>query len=224
MLSALILTATTGALLTPPPGSNGQHFQQQNAFALPPASARDVAAEMTAAASLLRKDVLPLSGIKDERKPLVVIAVRENAYQQLVGEKIQEITDGKQAGTTWIKPVALRLANNISVAVAAEEYDPVLGWLDADIGGSSVHLFSPLAPAAFVPTHSLQSAPASLAILVRSLAEAHASAAEEDEEGLNAARGKDFAALRAFMAHVAELPPPPLAPPGLYDPLGGFGV
>merc|ERR1711924_159458 len=110
------------------------------------------------------------------------------------------------------------MGSNVSVAVAAERFDPVLGWLDTDVGGGEVHVFSSLAPAAFLPTCHCTEVPPELCLAVRSLSEAHAASAAED-----AAMGvapimappEDFAMLQAFMAQVAQHLP--AAPDGSAD-------
>lgn len=226
-MRALFLAALlplVSALRLPPPEGTGTFSRKP--IALPPAPARDVAAEAAAAASLLRKDVLPLSGTQEEHgaRPLLMVAVRQqHAYAQLVCEVIQTITTGTRAGTTWCKPLALRRADNVAIAMAAEKYDPVLGWLSTDVGGGSVHLFTAAPPAAFVPTDRLSELPPELGIAVRSLVEAHAAQADEamcvaDAAAASMPQQGDFTALREFMALLAqeERDEPT---DGFYDPL-----
>ena len=103
-VAAMRLPPEFGRPITPPPA------------ALPPAAARDVAAEAAAAASLLRKDVLPLSGEESRVRPLIMLAVRTDShYAQLIGELVQHISSGRRAGSSWVRPLALRTAKNLSL-------------------------------------------------------------------------------------------------------------
>lgn len=151
---------------------------------LPPASIRNVAAEAMAAASVYRdmREILP-TPTRPARSLAYIVAASHSQYQQLVGEITQEITEGKCAGTTWLKPLALRMATNTSLALAAERYDVTLGWFDAPgsecIVPSSVHVFAPGAPSAFVPSDQLRGVPRSLGLAVRSMSDAHAESAAE---------------------------------------------
>ena len=197
-------------------------------FMLPPALAgRDMAAEAIAAASVLRKDV-PVRQ-HEEQRSLIMAAVRADTYAVLIGEVIQHITSGKRAGSTWIKPLALRSCSNVSLAVAQEHYDPTLGWVtskeaDASDSSSYVRLFSPLAHNVFLPTDTLSDPPASLALVVRMMAESHAaSLAEDDGAAVGAVdQSEDFRLLRAFMS-LLDAPTRPTnddqSGSGLYDPL-----
>jgi len=160
---------------------------------------------MATAANLLRRDVLPLAGEKAP-KPLVMVTVRDGVFQQCVGTLIDHVTSGNSAGTSWIRPLALRSAQNASLAVAAESYDPVIGWLNVDVGGGSVHLFGPLAPAAFVPTAQCEPVPPALALAVRSLSEAHAASAEAATLADQTLADDDMRVLQTFMTHVAREP------------------
>lgn len=194
--------------------------QRPSMHALPPAALRDVAAEAITAASALRRDALPLSGQAAPR-PLVMMAVRKNAFQQLIGELVHHVTSGNRKGTSWVRPLALRQASNVSLANAAERFDPVLGWLDADVGGGSVHLFSPLAPAAFVPTLRCTEVPPALAVAIRSLSDAHAATDLCPDH----APTEDMLTLQAFMTLVgqdADEPDEDTGGNALYDPLGGM--
>ena len=93
--------------------------------------------------------------------------------------------------------------------------------LDKDVGGSSVHVFGNLAPAAFVPTPSCCEVPPALALAVRSLAEAHADSSTDILPNA-ASQTADFAKLQAFVSLVGrqadDEDEPPASP--LYDPLG----
>ena len=82
--AVLLLITTAGALRLPPPNP-GQGARPSKTHALPPAAVRDVAAEACTAANALRRDVLPLLGT-EAQKPLVLMAVRQGAFQLLVGE------------------------------------------------------------------------------------------------------------------------------------------
>lgn len=193
-----------------------QNIRPSTPIALPPAALRNVAAEAATAASVLRKDVLPLTG-QPITKPLVMCAVRTNGnFQQCVAELVQHC-EGPRAGTSWVKPLAMRVAANVEVAVAAENYDPCLGWLDGDVGESTVRVFSSLAPAAFVPTSRLCDVPPALAVAVRLLHEAHET---EDVDLELAGRRGDYVVLQAFMALLANEPDEGGGrDPNLYDPL-----
>lgn len=108
---------------------------------------------------------------------------------QLVAEEIGQISSGKHAGKSWLRPLAMRTCNCVSLATEAFRYDPALGWFSAegeDGGGgekgdgkgsefdSEVHVFSPLVPAVFLPTHLVGETGGSLALAVRMLCDAHA--------------------------------------------------
>jgi len=195
-LALATLASGVGALRLP----NANNPFQMNA--LPPASVRNLAGELSTAASILRKDLLPCTG-QEPPKPLVMVAVRDSVFQQLVGELVHHITTGNRAGSSWVKPIALRQASNVSLAVAAENFDPCLGWFESDIGEGSVYLFSQLAPAAFVPTSCLSpNVPPALALNVRSLSEAHA--ASTAERPLHEMQSKDVSVLQAFMQHMVQ--------------------
>merc|ERR1719230_1656471 len=128
-LALATLASGVGALRLPN-ANNNNPFQMN---ALPPASFRNLAGELSTAASILRKDLLPCTG-QEPRKPLVMVAVRDSVFQQLVGELVHHITTGNRAGSSWVKPIALRHASNVSLAVAAENFDPCLGWFESDLG------------------------------------------------------------------------------------------
>ena len=148
---------------------------------------------------------------------------------QLVGELVQHITEGTRAGTSWVKPLALRTAQNATLACAAQEFDPTLGWCGEKGDGddavpSRVHFFSPLAPAAFVPSSPLVPVPAPLALAVRTMSSVHTSAAEEsvvaDDDGAQQ-QAADMRVLSAFMALVGSSTKKKRGGGGgeLYDPL-----
>ena len=59
--------------------------------------------------------------------------------------EVDVITSGRHAGETWLRPLALRTCANASLALAAQRFDPSIGWLDGTLD-SDVHLFSPAAP------------------------------------------------------------------------------
>lgn len=195
----------------------------QPRFSLPPAARRDVAAEAIAASSLLRKDHPVLArdaaaAAKDTR-PLAMLCFRDGSFAQLVGEVIDHITSGRQAGKTWIRPLAIRQSSNVSLAIAAERFDPTIGWLDAQEGGvpSRLHIFSPLAPAAFVPTHQLEELPQALTLAIRTMSDAHASA--NAEAHLEAAtQSDDFFMLQSFMRRLDDERPPGDDKQPLFDP------
>jgi hypothetical protein len=185
---------------------------------------RDIVAEANAAAALLRRDVLPLASSSADataQRQLVTISMRRGTYQQLVGEVVSHITSGSRAGTTWLRPLALRSVANATLAAAAEKFDPSLGWLgskpdsdaaadgegddgDGDIVPSHIYLFSALAPAAFIETGMLADAPPTLAVAVRTLHNAHDAAALEADFDDAAAHRADHAALHSFMMRVYE--------------------
>ena len=203
---------------------------------LPPAvSGRDVAAEAIIAASLLRKDSRTmLSSPEQQLRPLVMAVVCDSTFTCLVGELIQHVESGLRAGSSWIKPIAIRSAHNVSLAVRAEEYDCTLGWTQpsqdaaaqnvpsSQDAWSDVHLFSPLVHNAFIPTAELVDVPGELSLIVRTLAESHAAALAADEGALDAANhSKDFDFLHAFMSRIAlGRPGTREGRSGFYDPLG----
>jgi len=224
----------------------GQRQQRQpTPLALPPAASRELAAEVMAATSLLTRSSAKLASQQEcETRSLILLSIRcEPSFQQLAGEVISHISSGPRAGTSWLRPLALRTVSNVSLAMAAERFDPTIGWLgtrDADADGpvpSHLHLFSPLAPAIFVPTANAEEIPPATAIAIRSLSQAHAAAAEEAHVDLlrqsdaAAAHGPERAdahALRAFMARLS-LTEPGAARTDLdgggsssYDPLSRF--
>ena len=217
-MCAALLCLPLAAALRLPENFNG-FIRPPTPLSLPPAAVRDVAAEAVAAASMLRKDVLPLTG-EPEKKPLVMIAVRAGAYQQCIAELVQHCT-GKREGTSWVRPLALRRAANISVAVAAEAFDPTLGWLDSDVGESTIHMFSALAPAAFVPTSRLCDVPPALAVAVRTLHQAHEATADDLVSADQPVSHNDYGVLQAFMALIAN-DDDGSRDPDLYDPLANL--
>ena len=186
-------------------------------FCLPGAN-RDIAAEASAAASLFRPSSVPLfQPVGEADAPMralaMVMLAANGSFHQLVAEIVSNVTSGSRRGTTWLKPLAVRTCANASAAAAAHKFDPLLGWTLLDGDGSDagppseVHVLSPLAPAAFVPTPLLEEVPPALAWVVRSLSEAHAAAAAEEmlEEGLSfGAPPADSACVHAFMAVVAH--------------------
>ena len=179
--------------------------------ALPAAAARDIAAEAIAAASLFRPSSAPLfASVVDapaEPRRIVVSTFADAAcYQQLASEVVSDVTSGARAGTTWLKPLALRTCSNATMAEAAERYDPVIGWTGGSTLGD-VHVFSSLAPAVFLPTNLLESAPPALALAVRSMSEVHAAAVADDLLAVDALFGappEDSSKLHAFMAGVTS--------------------
>lgn len=192
-------------------------------LALPPAASRELAAEVMAAASLLTRSSARLVAEQESQtRSLILLSIRhEPSFQQLAGEVISHISSGPRAGTSWVRPLALRTVSNVSLATAAERFDPTIGWLgtrDAEADGegpvpSHLHLFSPLAPAIFVPTTSAEEVPPALGLAIRSLSQAHAAAAEEahvdllrqsDTAAAHAPERADAQALRAFMVRLAE--------------------
>lgn len=213
-------------LLVPPNRGVGLDGSN-NRFILPPAPGRDIAAEAFAAVSVLRKDMPAASETK--QRPLVMAAVREGSiYQVLVAEVIQEITQGSRAGTSWLKPLALRSAQNVTLAVAAEKFDPTLGWLGkTEAVPSDVHLFSSmLCPNAFVQTSQLEVPPSELSILVRTMIDSHQDDADADSfSGASSPmyHPDDMRILSAFMSGLQEQEPPSSTSSGgtqFYDPLG----
>jgi hypothetical protein len=200
----LLLLAAHGAPALRPMRPN--HRVNKLPLSLPPAQHRDVVAEVMAAASAVTRSsaaaMPPTSSSSSVTKPLVLITVcsGEHNFQQCVGELVQHITTGSRIGTSWVKPLALRVAENATVAAAAADYDPMLGWVELDgedpIASSHVYVFSPLAPATFVPTAQLVDAPAGLALAVRTMSTA--AAAEER------AHPNEFAIVQDFIRLLGE--------------------
>lgn len=169
--------------LTPHFGGRA-HSSQPPAKSVPllrPAFTRDLLAEVSAATSELQKDSSPQVSKQESSRELVVLTVRQEIYQQLIGELVSHITEGSRSGTSWFKPLALRSVANATLATAAELYDPTLGWLGAadEVDGvhnavpSIIHIFSLAAPAVFVPTSTVETASLELAVVIRTLLEAH---------------------------------------------------
>jgi len=205
-------------------------------FALPPSEERDVAEEARVAASLFRPSSVPLFKpvFEDETrsKEIVLVVVDDGQrYSQLVAELISDITTGSRAGTSWLRPLAMRLSENATLARAAHAYDATLGWLNAEVEREEaeavvpavVHVFSPIVPAAFVQTEFLdRSVPPALAVAVRSMNDAHAAAASDalvHDAGEASLMAADAAALRNFMNMLAWWNEPPQSRPKLFDPL-----
>lgn len=146
----------------------------------------------------------------------------------MVAECIQHISTGNRAGTTWIKPLALREARNATLARAAERFDPTLGWLrdhsesasveSASVVPSRIHIFSPLAPAAFVPTARCDKVPVALCLAVRAMSEAHAASVSEQSLCDFNVRAEDFRIIEQFVMLVDE-PQQPGEDDVFYDPL-----
>ena len=217
---SFLLAAHGASALRPMHGGN--HRLNKLPLSLPPAQHRDMVAEVMAAASAVTRSsaammppTLSSSSPSAATKPLVMItASAEEHFQQVVGEVVQHITTGSRIGTSWVKPLALRVAENATVAAAAAGYDPMLGWVELDEGdsvaSSRVHVFSPLAPATFVPTAQLVDAPADLALAVRTMCTA--AAAEESVQP------DEFALVQDFMRLLGK-PPTRGGGSPLYDPL-----
>lgn len=141
----------------------------------------------------------------------------------MVAECIQHISTGNRAGTTWIKPLALRETRNATLARAAERFDPTLGWLrghseSASVVASRIHIFSPLAPAAFVPTARCDKVPVALGLAVRAMSEAHAASVSEQSLCDFNVRAEDFRIIEQFVMLVDE-PEQPGRDDVFYDPL-----
>ena len=209
----LIASSTTALRL---PGDNFVRVPQP--LFLPPASHRNVAEEVRVAASLRQSSRLPAAADSAPSRPLKLITISGQSYRQIVAELIQHC-EGKRAGTSWCKPVALRVSSNATLAEAAASYDPTLGWLDMRDEGrdsvvpSSVHIFSALAPAIFVPTGSLTDVPQMLALAVRTMCDAHT-----PEPG--STDPVEYQLLSEFMSHLQTDPMRGRASgDSLYDPI-----
>ena len=181
--------------------------------ALPPAEDRNILAEVAAAIECHRSS---RSCAEAEPRRLAMVTVSETTFEEMVCEVVQDITSGSSAGTTWLKPLALRRCANATLAVAARGFDPTIGWVgrgasdpdaDADASGGDglgdVFLFSQLCPAAFVATAQLADVPAELSLTVRSMYDAHA-ASETVADGATGAPAEDSRLLRAFLRRVRE--------------------
>ena len=167
-----------------------QQQQQSQPLSLPPAADRNVVAEILAAAEFatrqagLSADDRPSSTTEAGagRKPIrIVAAIVAGQYQQLVAEEISQLTEGKHAGKSWLRPLAMRSCENVTLATDAFRYDPQLGWFTPEAekeAGSgldaSVHVFSPLVPAVFLPSSLVHEAEPGLALAVRMMCDAHA--------------------------------------------------
>lgn len=192
--------------------------------ALPPAEIRDIAAEAITAASVFRPSSVPLYDVPEQRKEqaqlVLIMLVDEPStaapFQQLVAEVVSNITSGKRAGSSWLRPLALRSSLNATMAQAAWEYDPCIGWCGSDDGSlvvpSNIHMFSRLAPDTFVSTSLLRPVPTALALAVRSMSEAHADSCTDYET----AATLDSTTIHMFMRAVAATR---LGTTSLYDPL-----
>ena len=228
MLLPLVATAATGLRFTPPPHG-----------LLPPAGSRDIAAEASAAAAAFRPSSVPLfqpihNAGAPAARPLVLLTLVGEDFTQLVGEVVSEVTSGARAGTTWLRPLALRVTSNVTLAQSAFNYDPMLGWIGG--GGedsaatavpSDIHLFSCLAPAAFIPSVMLESVPAALSSVVRSMSEAYAAEAEDLFAAGAPLTARDAAKVHELMRALAKAWPEDAsstvrsdATSGMYDPLG----
>lgn len=119
------------------------------------------------------------------------------AFRQLVGEEVDVIRAGPHAGETWLKPLALRTCRNATLARAAKEFDSSIGWV-GDAIDTELHLFSPLAPSAFLPTSKLSIATPIEATAVRLLHDTHAFELGVEEGDL----ASDMQALRDFFSSV----------------------
>jgi len=126
--------------------------------------------------------------------PLVVLtcmtgAVADSACHTLVAEHVETITSGRDAGKSWLRPIALRMVRDASSLVMLIRPD-VEGWM-ASCGSSNaiVTVFSAAAPPLFVPTEMLRDASLQESVIVRMLNSAHSSRLADD----------DFAQLETFM-------------------------
>ena len=185
--------------------------EEEIPLALPPAAKRDVAAEAMAAASHAR----PLASSRPKAPPareqriVRIDLVVGDGLQTLVAFECQAITTGRWAGKSWLKPLALRTCSNATLARAADEYDPTIGWVSpgdgADAGGAAApKLFSPLAPDVFVASVRLGAVEGPLATALRTMHAAHAAhAAESEALGPNGGRA-DAALITAFLRRVAS--------------------
>ena len=113
--------------------------QQSRPLSLPPAADRNVVAEILAAAEVATrragKSAADRPGTANEaaRKPIrLVAAIVAGKYEQLVAEEISQITEGKHAGQSWLRPLAMRSVANATLAADAFRYDPQLGWFTPD--------------------------------------------------------------------------------------------
>ncbi len=188
----------------------GDEQSKQPFIALPPAADRDIAAEASIAASLFRPSSVPLFRPVDETNLdrqqrrvalLTHLASPGTSFQQLACEVVADITSGKRLGTSWAKPLALRTSANATLAESAHRFDPCIGWIESSVP-STIHIFSRLAPAIFVPSAKLEEAPAALALAVRSMTEAHADSGDDSNGYGFLADGhqhSDAAVLHAFV-------------------------
>lgn len=176
-----------------------QKFEHQP-LSLPPAAERNVVAEIMAAAEIATRRSGRGAADRPENKETarskpvrLVSVVVSGVFQQLVADEIDQLTDGKHAGKTWLRPLAMRSCKNATAAADAFRYDPQLGWFvaepdtgiaqGADVMSAEVHIFSPLVPAVFLPTSLVVPADPSLALTVRLLCDAHAAQVSLDVEG-----------------------------------------
>lgn len=192
---------------------------------LPPARLRDIAAEARVAAEAFRPSSVPLfQPIHDAAPPapreLRLLTLVTDDYRQLVGEVVSEITTGARAGTTWCKPLALRTTANVTLAQSAHRFDPTLGWCSGGDSAvpSEVHVFSPLAPAAFLPTARLEAVPPIIAAVVRSMSEACAADTQDQLVAGTPVSSEDAAMLHELVHRLAAVSPPS-GSDKLYDPL-----
>lgn len=149
----------------PSPGcSFGEDF-----FALPPAARRDLSIEAAAAASYNAQQEFLDAAPAEPAKPLLLLEVTEGLadglhhVHTLIAEQIQDIAEGARAGSSWIRPLALR-----------REVDAAGG------GAAALHVFSAAAPTAFVPTDLLRAVPLRDALEARMAWEAHARDGADD--------------------------------------------
>ena len=100
--------------------------------ALPPAAERDVAAELYAATDCARREATADRAPDVPIRPLMALTIEEAGGLTLVGEFVQNITEGRMAGATWLKPVAMR----------SQQDDTAEATVD-DLATPGLHLFSP---------------------------------------------------------------------------------
>lgn len=123
-------------------------------------------------------------------RPLVVLtcmtgAAAHSACHTLVAELVETIIDGRDAGKSWLRPIASRQLRGANSVVAPLPGPDLVGWTtsttdaadaavtDAAVTDAAVTVFSPSRPPLFIPSEMLRGASQKESTIVRALSAAH---------------------------------------------------
>jgi len=118
-------------------------------------------------------------------------AAADSACHTLVAEHVETITRGRDAGKSWLRPIAARMLRDANSFVMPLLGPDVSGWSACGSSSAAVTVFPAATPPLFAPTEMLRGASQQESIIVRMLNSAHVRRLDWDED--------DFAQLEPFM-------------------------